>query len=266
MPSKMETVRPFTITAQPTISKGNPASRAGSWSCSYLRSPEGVTGGPSSRFSTVSPLFLRVTRQPPRDWGRKGVGSVGKDWGVEASATTDSRELRAERMQQRFEWPVVVGALLTVPILVIQESDFGEPWGTVATILNWSTWVVFFLEAVVMLSVVPDRRRWLRHHLVDVAVVIVTPPFAPQAWQNGRLFRLIRLLRLVRVSALRRLLSPRGHEVRGGGCRWPGSRRRRRLRQCRRIERTRCDHDLGRHLVGDHHRHDGRLRRYLPRK
>jgi voltage-gated potassium channel len=122
----------------------------------------------------------------------------------------DPRNLRAQRMQDRFEWPVVVAALLTIPILVIQESDFGEPWETVATILNWGTWLVFLSEAVVMLAVVPDRRRWLRHHLIDVAVVIITPPFAPQAWQNGRLFRLIRLLRLVRVSALRRLLSLEG--------------------------------------------------------
>jgi hypothetical protein len=57
--------------------------------------------------------------------------------------------------------PVVIAALLTIPILVIQESDFGEPWETVATILNWGTWLVFLGEALIMLAVVPDRRRWL---------------------------------------------------------------------------------------------------------
>jgi voltage-gated potassium channel len=133
---------------------------------------------------------------------------------VEANATTDPKELRAQRMQERLEWPVVAAALLTIPILIIQESDFGEPWETVATILNWATWLIFFGEAAIMLTVVPDRRRWLRHHLIDVAVVIITPPFAPQAWQNGRLFRLIRLLRLVRVAALRRLLSLEGMNTR----------------------------------------------------
>jgi voltage-gated potassium channel len=129
---------------------------------------------------------------------------------LEATAITDPREARAQRIQDRLEWPVVLAALLTIPILVIQESDFGEPWGTVATVLNWVTWLTFLGEAVIMLSVVPDRRSWLRHHLIDVAVVVITPPFAPQAWQNGRLFRLIRLLRLIRVFALRRLLSLEG--------------------------------------------------------
>jgi voltage-gated potassium channel len=122
----------------------------------------------------------------------------------------DPREERARRIQERLEWPVVVAALLTVPILVIQESDFGEPWGAVATVLNWVTWLTFFGEAVVMLSVVPDRRKWLRSHVLDLAVVVLTPPFAPQAWQNGRLFRLVRLLRVFRVLALRRLLSLEG--------------------------------------------------------
>ena len=123
---------------------------------------------------------------------------------------TDPRELRAQRIQSRLEWPVVVAALLTIPILIIQESAFGEPWGTVATILHWVTWLTFFGEAVVMLAVVPDRRKWLRGHLLDVAVVVLTPPFAPQAWQNGRLFRLVRLLRVFRVLALRKLLSLEG--------------------------------------------------------
>ena len=129
---------------------------------------------------------------------------------MDETAPTDPRELRAQRIQDRFEWPVVVAALLTIPILVIQESDFGEPWETVAVVLNWVTWLTFFVEAVVMLAVVPDRGRWLRHHLLDVAVVVFTPPFAPQAWQNGRLFRLVRLLRVFRVLALRRLLSLEG--------------------------------------------------------
>jgi voltage-gated potassium channel len=129
---------------------------------------------------------------------------------VDETAPTDPRELRAQRIQDRLEWPVVVAALLTIPILVIQESDFGEPWGTVATVLNWVTWLTFFAEAVIMLAVVPDRRKWLRNHLLDLAVVVLTPPFAPQAWQNGRLFRLVRLLRVFRVLALRRLLSLEG--------------------------------------------------------
>ncbi len=114
---------------------------------------------------------------------------------------------RSERIQRRFEWPVVVAALLTIPILIIQESHLGQPWRVIGTALNWGTWLTFATEVVVMLWVVPRKRTWIRTHALDLAVTVLTPPFASAAWQAGRVFRLVRLLRLVRVFSLRRLLS-----------------------------------------------------------
>jgi voltage-gated potassium channel len=62
-----------------------------------------------------------------------------------------------------------------------------------------------------MLRVVPDRRRWLREHPLDLAIVIFTPPFLPPALQATRVFRLLRLLRLVRAGSLaRRVFSTEG--------------------------------------------------------
>lgn len=121
-----------------------------------------------------------------------------------------SVDQRSERIQQRFEWPVVVAALLTIPILVIQESHLTQPWRVMGTVLNWGTWLTFATEVVVMLWVVPRKRAWIRTHILDLAVTVLTPPFAPAAWQAGRVFRLVRLLRLVRVFSLRRLLSLEG--------------------------------------------------------
>jgi voltage-gated potassium channel len=117
---------------------------------------------------------------------------------------------RSNRIQARFEWPVVIAALLTIPILFIQESGLGQPWRGMSVVLNWVTWLTFATEVAVMLWVVPRKRTWLRAHLLDVAITILTPPFAPAAWQAGRAFRLFRLLRLVRIFSLRRLLSLEG--------------------------------------------------------
>lgn len=124
--------------------------------------------------------------------------------------TPTQQAKRSQRIQRRFEWPVVVAALLTIPILVIQESHLGQPWSAIGGVLNWTTWGVFFAEVAVMLAVVPRRGQWLRSHVIDVAVVFLAPPFAPAAWQAGRVFRLVRLLRLVRVFSIRRLLSLEG--------------------------------------------------------
>jgi voltage-gated potassium channel len=61
-----------------------------------------------------------------------------------------------------------------------------------------------------MLRVVDDRRQWLRDHPLEVAIVLLTPPFMPASLQAARLARLLRLLRLLRLGLLvRRRCPPR---------------------------------------------------------
>jgi voltage-gated potassium channel len=118
---------------------------------------------------------------------------------------------RAERMERRLEGPLLVAALLTIPAIAIEQSSAGEPWDTAAAALNWTIWLAFVAEIVLMLRVVPDRRQWLRQHPLDLAIVVLTPPFLPPALQAARVFRLLRLLRLVKAATLaRRLLSTEG--------------------------------------------------------
>jgi len=104
---------------------------------------------------------------------------------------------RSERIARRFERPILLAALLVIPVIVLEQSDLGEPYDTIATVLNWAIWLPFASEVAVMLAVVPDRRRWVRENLLDVAIVVLTPPFLPQSLQALRLFRLLRLVRLL---------------------------------------------------------------------
>ena len=105
----------------------------------------------------------------------------------------------------------MVAAVLTLPAVIIPES---EPNSTVATIaqgLNWGTWLPFLIEVVVMLAVVPDRKRWLREHPIELVIVFLTPPVLPPGLQSLRVIRLLRLLRLLRLAQLtRRLFSLQG--------------------------------------------------------
>ena len=114
-------------------------------------------------------------------------------------------------MQERFEWPLLVAALLTIPAIAIEQSSAGEPYDTIAVILNWVVWLAFLIELVVMLAIVPNRRRWLREHPLELAIVVLTPPFLPAALQAARVFRLLRLLTLLKAAVLlRRLMSTEG--------------------------------------------------------
>lgn len=62
---------------------------------------------------------------------------------------------RSERIARRFEVPMLVAAVLVISLLILEESDVGETWDTVATVLNWGTWLAFLTELAVMLAVVP---------------------------------------------------------------------------------------------------------------
>jgi voltage-gated potassium channel len=55
-----------------------------------------------------------------------------------------------------------------------------------------------------MIAASQDRRRWARGHLVELLLVVVTPPVLPAGLQSLRMVRLLRLVRLTRVPQLMR--------------------------------------------------------------
>jgi len=120
-------------------------------------------------------------------------------------------ETRAAAWERRFDWIVMVAAALVVPVIAVEQSHAGHTLRFLAAIGNWAIWLVFLAEVVVLLSMVENKRRWLLDHPLDVAIVVLTPPFLPASLQSLRMFRLLRLLRLIRVvQAARRLFSPQG--------------------------------------------------------
>ena len=122
-----------------------------------------------------------------------------------------ARRERAAELERRFELPMLLAALLTIPALALEAQAPGSVWREIATGLNWLIWGAFALELAVMLRVVPSRTAWLRGHPLEVAVVLFTAPFLPAPLQATRVFRLLRLLRLVAaVKFARRILSPQG--------------------------------------------------------
>ena len=120
-------------------------------------------------------------------------------------------DARSTRIARRLEPPMLIAAALVIPTVAINESHPDGTLHAVAQTLNWVTWLAFLVELVVMLSVVPDRRAWLRAHPLDLIVVVLTPPVLPPGLQSLRVLRLLRLLRLARLAQLsRQVFSLRG--------------------------------------------------------
>jgi voltage-gated potassium channel len=111
---------------------------------------------------------------------------------------------RSERIARRFDLPMLVAAVLVVPVVTVEQSNLGDPWQLLAAVLNWAIWIAFAAEVVVMLAVVPEKWGWLREHPLEVFIVVVTPPFLPAGLQAARALRLLRLVRLLRLASLTR--------------------------------------------------------------
>jgi voltage-gated potassium channel len=116
-----------------------------------------------------------------------------------------------DRIARWLDAPMLFAALLSIPAIVIESSAAFGDWYVAALVIDWIVWSAFALELIVMIAVTPDRSGWLRQHPLEVAIVVLTPPFLPGPLQAARLFRLLRLLRLIRVVELsRRMFSLEG--------------------------------------------------------
>jgi voltage-gated potassium channel len=119
--------------------------------------------------------------------------------------------LRAERVARWLRLPLIVAALLAIPTIIVQESDLGGFWEILAAVLDWCIWAVFAVNLAIMLSIVPNRRRWLTENPLDVLIVVFTPPFLPATMKLARVLPIVRLLWLMAIThRLRNLFSLQG--------------------------------------------------------
>jgi voltage-gated potassium channel len=109
---------------------------------------------------------------------------------------------------------MIAASLLTLPAIVLEDSHAHGLEHQIGLWLGAATWLMFFIEVVVMLSIVDSRRAWARSHVLDVVIVVLTPPFVFASLQGVRLLRALRLLRLLRVFRVapvaRQLFTPNG--------------------------------------------------------
>ena len=108
------------------------------------------------------------------------------------------------KWQRRFDVPMLLVAALVIPSLLLTTPGTPQPWFAVGEVLNWFTWTAFFVELVVMLSVAPSRKQYLRDHPLDLVIVVLTPPFIRWAADSLRALRVLRALRLLRLAPLLR--------------------------------------------------------------
>jgi voltage-gated potassium channel len=115
---------------------------------------------------------------------------------------TESPASRLAAWETRTATPLVVAAVLFIGVLAypVIEPDPSRGGELAVRALNIAIWLVFAADYAVRLRLSPDRRRFVRTHLADLAVVAV-PALRPL-----RLLRLLSVARLVTKRTKKLLL------------------------------------------------------------
>jgi voltage-gated potassium channel len=91
---------------------------------------------------------------------------------------------------------VVIAALATVPLVILQEQGNNS---LPVQIADWAVWGVFVLEYAIELALWPDRWAYAKRNWLSVLVIVLSFPMVPALLSLTRLARLARVLRLVRL-------------------------------------------------------------------
>lgn len=110
-----------------------------------------------------------------------------------------TRDPRGARWEARLRRPVLAAAWLAIPTVLLYFSALDGALAVVAVTMAWAIWLVFVVEAVVMLAVVRDRRAWVRGHLFGLAIVLATFPLLTHILEGLLAARALSSLQAVRI-------------------------------------------------------------------
>lgn len=103
-------------------------------------------------------------------------------------------EERKARIASKLFIPTMIVTLLVIPALIMSFGDYGQPWDTIAVVMNWAIYGWFVLEFLLMMYLTPSFKHYLTHNKVDIFVLLTTLPIFAGAWQALWVFRLFRLV------------------------------------------------------------------------
>jgi voltage-gated potassium channel len=103
------------------------------------------------------------------------------------------------RVRAAMDSAVVLGALATIPLTVLQERGASS---RALDALDWTVWAVFVVEFLFVLSLSPRVQIRKVATVADFAVVVLSFPLLPNLLALVRLARIVRLLRLTRLTAV----------------------------------------------------------------
>lgn len=109
--------------------------------------------------------------------------------------------MQPHKTNAKIEAAIVIAALATLPVMLLEVRGINATWLIVA---DWLIWGVFAAALTAGLVASKERATYLVRHPIDVAVVLFSFPLLPSILALASLVRVARLLRIA-LSASRAL-------------------------------------------------------------
>lgn len=118
---------------------------------------------------------------------------------------------RAYLWEKRLHWPMLVTTLLAIPAFYLGDLAAEPHLKTLGRMLDMAVLLAFSAELLLMLRVSTQRKRYLVHNWLSLAIIAATALSLLLAHMSGELFALLRLLRLA-IAGL--LIARLAHQLR----------------------------------------------------
>ena len=115
----------------------------------------------------------------------------------------------ATKIEKRIDTPMIILALLIIPVVVIELKivPTNAYWVSCATKIDDGIWFAFLLEYLVLVSLYDDKVGYTKRSWLNLIILLLTPPLiCPEGFALIRSLRSLRVLRLFRALRLLRIV------------------------------------------------------------
>ena len=103
----------------------------------------------------------------------------------------------ARRWAKRFEWPMLVIVFWILLQWLLESADLMP--AAISRIADWLVWLAFVTEAVVLTSLVREKRGYLLNNWINLMIIVIG---FPPLWGNTPLAGVLRGIRAILIIGL----------------------------------------------------------------
>lgn len=113
-----------------------------------------------------------------------------------------SKDEIAERIEDKIEKPMIILALLIIPVLLVELGivTTNPFYMSLASKIDDLIWFIFLFEYLLLVSLHSNKIQYTKKNWLIVLILIISPPIlSPPSFASVRSLRFLRALRFLKI-------------------------------------------------------------------